>query len=161
MRSQMGTLVAFLWAMVAACGGGTPAASTPNPLDDAPPAEPTARPPSSPAEVDPKKNKFDEEESKVVLARAAGAAHTCVDVAEKSAPHGDATVVVTFSGRGKSTNATINPPFDGTPIGQCATRAFVNIIISPFEGPDVEKSYPVNLKPDDKGSKKDAVKPKK
>ncbi len=46
-------------------------------------------------------------------------------------------------------------------MGQCATRAFVNVIVSPFEGPDVDVPYQVNLKPDAKGAKKDAAKPKK
>ena len=116
---------------------------------------------NSPGEVDVKKNKFDQEEAKVVLARAEKGAHTCVDVVEKDQPHGDATVTVTFAGSGKSTKASIAPPFDGTPIGQCATRAFINIIVSPFEGPDVDMPYQVNLKPDAKSGKKDAAKPKK
>ena len=74
-------------------------------------------------------------------------------------PHGEGAVTVTFSGVGKSTKATIAAPFDGTPMEQCATRAFVNIIVPPFEGADVDMNYAVNLKPDEK--KKDAPKSKK
>jgi hypothetical protein len=152
--------VPLLLAGLAACGSTPSSTPAKNPLDDAPPAD---MPPSanSPEEVTTKKNKFDQEEAKVMLARAEKAAHTCVDVVDKDQPHGDASVTITFAGSGKSTKATIGPPFDGTPMGQCATRAFVNIIVSPFEGPDVDVPYQVNLKPDAKGSKKDASKPKK
>jgi len=155
--------------LVAACGNSPPASSASD-VNNAPPPS-TAGP--SPAiastssaiagdvQADSKRNKFDEEQAKVVLARAAGNAHTCVEVVEKDQPHGEGTVTVTFSGKGKSTNATIAAPFEGTPMGQCVTRAFVNMIVPPFEGPDVDLTYPVNLKPDAKGAKKDAPKPKK
>jgi hypothetical protein len=100
------------------------------------------------------KGTFDEEQVTVIMARAAKNAHTCVEVAGKNQPHGQATVAVTFSGsKGRSTAATIDAPFDGTQIGQCATRAFINQIISPFEGMDVTRSYKVDLTPD-KGGKK-------
>jgi hypothetical protein len=151
-----------------ACGSSPPAQS-PNEVDNAPPtaagtgAAPAA-PPSSIAgdlAADAKKNKFDEEQARIVLTRAANNAHTCVNVVDKDQPHGDGTVTVTFSGKGKSTNATMAAPFEGTPMGQCATRAFVNIIIPPFEGPDVDVAQQVNLKPDSKAAKKDSTNPKK
>ncbi|HMJ52539.1 MAG TPA: hypothetical protein VK540_10700 [Polyangiaceae bacterium] len=112
-----------------------------------------------------KKMVFDDGQAKTMLARAAGNAHTCVEVVSKDQPHGTATVLVTFAGAGKSTSASIAAPFDNTPIGQCATRAFIGIIVSPFDGPDVEMTYEVNLNPDpkkpgDKG-KKDAPTKKK
>ena len=97
----------------------------------------------------------------VVLARAAKNAHTCVDVAGADQPHGDATVTVTFSGKGKSTKATIPAPFEGTQIGACATRAFENIIIPPFDGPDVDKPYAVDLKGGPSSEKKTEGKKKK
>jgi hypothetical protein len=153
--------VALLSAGFPGCGGPAQPAASPNPLDDAPPAEPAAKLPSSPEEVETKKNKFDEEQAKIVLTRASTGAHTCVDVVAKDQPHGTGSVVITFSGVGRSTKAVIAPPFDGKPIGQCATRAFVNIIVPPFEGPDVDMTFPVNLMPDEKSSKKEAAKPKK
>jgi hypothetical protein len=135
----------------AACGGSTPPAESPatNPLDEAPAGSPAAALPASPEEFETKKNKFDEEQARIVLTRAAANAHTCVEIVDKEQPHGDATVIVTFSGVGKSTKASIAAPYDNTPIGRCATRAFVNIIVSPFEGPDVELLQQVNLKPGD------------
>jgi hypothetical protein len=102
---------------------------------------------NAPGQVEDKRGKFDEEQVKVVLARAAKNAHTCVDVAAKDAPHGTGTVTVTFAGKGRSTKASIGAPFDGTGIGQCVTRAFVDIIIPPFDGADVDKTTEVDLKP--------------
>ena len=55
-----------------------------------------------------------------------------------------------FTGAGRSTAATVTPPFDGTPMGQCVTRAFVNVIVPPFDGPDVEVPVTVTLKPSEK-----------
>jgi|SRR5882724_8823512 len=150
--------------------GSSPPAQAPNDVNGTGPATMGTAPPTSPpppasltgdVQADSKRNKFDEEQAKVVLARAATNAHTCVEVVDKDQPHGDGTVTVTFSGKGKTTNASIAAPFEGTPMGQCVTRAFVNMIVPPFEGPDVDLTYQVNLKPDSKGAKKDAGKTKK
>jgi len=105
---------------------------------------------AAPPEEEHKKMVFDEAQAKGMLARAAGNAHTCVEVVPKDQPHGTGTVLVKFAGAGKSTSASIAAPFDNTPIGQCATRAFVGIIVSPFDGADVEMTYEVNLNPDPK-----------
>jgi hypothetical protein len=157
--------LAVLCAGLCACGGSSPPAEAPTTNLDTPPgATPAPPPPASLAgdvQADQKKNKFDEEQAKIVLARAATNAHSCVEVVEKDQPHGEGTVTVTFSGKGKSTNATIAAPFEGTPIGECAKRAFVNIIVPPFEGADIDMTYQVNLKPDAKGAKKEPAKAKK
>jgi hypothetical protein len=120
---------------------------------------------ATPPEEEHKKMVFDEAQAKVVLNRAATNAHTCVDVVPKDQPHGTGTVIVTFAGAGKSTSASIAAPFDNTPIGQCATRAFIGMIVPPFDGPDVEMTYEVNLNPDAKKpeakGKKDAAPKKK
>jgi hypothetical protein len=156
--------LAVLCAGLCACGGSSPPAEAPTTNLDTPSGPTAAPPPASLAgdvQADQKKNKFDEEQAKIVLARAATNAHSCVQVVEKDQPHGDGTVTVTFSGKGKSTNATIAAPFEGTPIGECAKRAFVNIIVPPFEGADIDMTYQVNLKPDAKGAKKEPTKAKK
>jgi len=98
-------------------------------------------------QADAKKNTFDEAQAKIALSRAASNAHTCVNVVGANQPHGDGVVTVTFAGKGRSTRATLGAPFEGTAMGRCVTRAFVDIIIAPFEGPDVDLTYPVNLKP--------------
>jgi hypothetical protein len=132
-------------------------------------ADPTTIAPKSlttgPPEEEHKKMVFDDAQAKTMLARAATGAHSCVEVVPKDQPHGTGTVLVTFAGAGKSTSASIAAPFDNTPMGQCATRAFVGIIVSPFDGPDVEMTYEVNLNPDPKKpeakGKKDAPAKKK
>jgi hypothetical protein len=130
-----------------------PTSPTKNPLDDAPPADTSATAASTaagPNDVEAKKGKFDEGMARVELARATKNAHSCIAMAAKDDPRGDTTVTVTFSGVGKSTKATIPAPYDGTEIGKCATRAFVGIIIPPFEGDDVNLDYAVDLSPDAK-----------
>jgi len=95
---------------------------------------------------DEKKGSFDEAQAKIFLARAATNARTCGNVVGKNQPRGDATVTVTFSGVGKSTKATVSSPFEGKPIGNCVVRAFVGIVVAPFEGPDIDLTHKVNLK---------------
>jgi hypothetical protein len=94
---------------------------------------------------DEKKDAFDENQAKIVLNRAANSARTCVNVVGPNQARGDVTVTVTFSGTGKSTKATIGPPYEGKPFGNCVVRAFVNIVIKPFDGPDVEMTQKVTV----------------
>ena len=96
--------------------------------------------------ADEKKDAFDEGLAKIMLNKAANNARTCVSVVSQNQPRGDVTVTVTFSGIGKSTKATIGPPFEGKPFGNCVLRAFVNIPVKPFEGPDVEMKQKVILR---------------
>ncbi len=96
--------------------------------------------------ADERKDSFDEAQAKIVLNRAANGARTCVNVVGQNQPRGDVTVTVTFSGTGKSTKATVPPPFEGKPFGNCVVRAFVNIVIKPFEGADVEMKQKVTLR---------------
>jgi hypothetical protein len=112
-------------------------------------AGPAASAPSSLAgdvRAEEKKNAFDEVQAKIVLQRAATSARSCVNVVGPNQPHGDTTVTVTFSGTGKSTKAIVEPPFAGKAIGNCVVRAFVNIVVKPFEGPDVEMTQKVSLR---------------
>jgi hypothetical protein len=112
------------------------------------PGPAASAPPSLAGDVqaDEKAGSFDEAQAKIVLNRAANSARTCVNVVSQNQPHGEATVTVTFSGTGKSTQATVGPPFEGKPIGNCVVRAFVNIIIKPFTGPDVQVTQKVILR---------------
>jgi hypothetical protein len=95
---------------------------------------------------DEKRGSFDEAQAKILLSRATNNARTCVSVVGRNQPHGDATVTVTFAGTGKSTKAAVGAPFDGTAMGKCVVRAFVNIVITPFEGPDVDVQHRVPLR---------------
>jgi hypothetical protein len=176
MRSQPATTkpVAqrFFWGSVVAvgiclgvsgCHSDVPAQSPSSDTSDEPPganAKWSGAPskPADPNEPEAKKGKFDEEQANVVLARAAKMAHTCTEVAGKDQPKGDAQVTVTFSGIGRSTKATVGGEFAETQIGQCVIRAFVGMIIPPFQGADVEMTYAVDLKPDPNVAKPDKVK---
>ncbi len=92
-----------------------------------------------------RQGKFDEQQAQVVLVRAAKNAAQCTDIAGKDQPRGEATVTVTFAPKGRSTKANINEPFAGTPIGNCVVRAFVDIIIPPFDGAEVDRPQTVDL----------------
>ncbi|MET0596153.1 MAG: hypothetical protein ABW133_25885, partial [Polyangiaceae bacterium] len=106
-----------------ACYSMDPPATAPKQdlLADPPPgspassADPTTMAPTTlkagPPEEEHKKMVFDEAQAKVVLARAATNAHSCVEVVDKGQPHGTGTVLVKFSGTGKSTDASIAAPF--------------------------------------------------
>jgi hypothetical protein len=167
--------LAVACASAVACYSMDPPAQTPRQdlLAEPPPgspassADPATMAPSTltaqPPEEEHKKMVFDEAQAKVVLTRAAGNAHTCVDVVAKDQPHGKSNVLVTFAGAGKSTSASIGAPFDNTPIGQCATRAFIGMIVPPFDGPDVEMTFEVDLTPEAKkpAAKKEAGPAKK
>jgi|SRR5579859_3943780 len=113
--------------------GAGPAASAPTAL-------------SGDVRAEEKKDAFDEAQARIVLNRAANNARTCVGVVGANQAHGDVTVTVTFSGAGKSTKATIGPPYEGKPFGNCVVRAFVNIVVKPFEGADVELTQKVSLR---------------
>src|SRR6266576_2063527 len=110
MRSQPIASKRFSWRVaplavlctgLSACGNSPGAeAPTTNNLGTTP--GPTAAPPpaslAGDVQADQKKNKFDDEQAKIVLARAATSAHTCIDVVDKDQPHGEGMVTVTFSG---------------------------------------------------------------
>jgi hypothetical protein len=116
--------------------------------------------PADPNEPEAKKGQFDQEQANVVMARAAKKAHECTEVAAKGDYQSEAEVTVVFSGIGRSTKATLGGELDQKQVGQCVIRAFVGIIIPPFEGPDMEMKYAVDLKPDAKVPKSgEKVKP--
>jgi hypothetical protein len=126
---------------------------TKNPLDEIEGGrtpDPVAKPvdTSTPPDVEAKKHPFDDEQAKIALVRAAKNAHQCMEIADKTSPKGDPKVTVTFSAAGKSIKASIPAPFEGTNIGDCAVRAFVGIIVSPFSGDDVARDQDVDLTPD-------------
>jgi hypothetical protein len=106
-------------------------------------------------QTDTKKNQFDD--NRDVRPRGRQCAYRR---GRRQTNHGEGTVTVRSPVRARH-HATIGAPFEGTPMGQCVTRAFVNMIIPPFEGADVDLTYQVNLKPDAKRAKKDSAKPKK
>lgn len=108
-----------------------------------------------------RRGQFDSQQAEVVLARAAKNAHQCVDIVTgKDQPHGEAKVTVTFSPKGYTTKADVSEPFAGTPMGECASRAFQKIVFPPFEGGDVQRVQTVDLNPTPKAEKGEGGKKK-
>jgi hypothetical protein len=155
-RSVWGSAVALgICLGVSGCHSDQPAQSPSDEQSNEAPTKWSSTPskPVDPNEPEAKKGVFDQEQANVVMARSAKMAHTCVDVAPKDDPRGDTEVTVTFSGIGRSTKAVVGGEFADKTIGQCVVRAFVGMIIPPFQGADMEMKYPVDLKPDPKGAK--------
>jgi hypothetical protein len=175
MRSQSATtkpiVQRFFWGSVVAlgfclgangCHSDQPAQSpSSDPSEEPPAATPkwsgTAPTPADPNEPEAKKGQFDQEQVNVVMARAAKKAHECTEVAAKGDYQGEAEVNVVFSGKGRSMSASLGE-LDQKQVGQCVIRAFVGIIIPPFDGPDMEMKYTVDLKPDAKVAQPGKVK---
>jgi len=93
---------------------------------------------------------FDRGSIEVVLKRAArqvkancGAATD--DSGSASGPWGKATVTVKLGHNGHSKSGTIAAPFDGKPTGNCAIKAFGNLIYEPFAGGDADVDWPVEI----------------
>jgi hypothetical protein len=104
-------------------------------------------------------NAAQREQMEIALRRGGEKSAKCVDVVPE-APRGEGEVKVLFDGqKGRATDATVGPPFAGTPVEACIKRAFVGEIIVPFEGDALEVPYTVKLPP--KQGADDGKKPKK
>lgn len=94
-----------------------------------------AEPKAAPAEKDtPKeepKGEFNRDAARSALNGAASSASGC---AQKGGPTGRGRVTVTFSPSGQATQASVGPPFAGTPVGGCAAAAFKRASVPPFSG---------------------------
>jgi hypothetical protein len=93
---------------------------------------------------------YDRGSIEVVLKRAArqvkancGAATD--DDGHASGPWGKAVVTVKLGHNGHSKGGTIAAPFDGKATGNCAAKAFVNLIYEPFAGSDTDVDWPVEI----------------
>jgi len=62
-----------------------------------------------------------------------------------SGPWGKTTVTVKLGHNGHSQGATIPAPYDGKPVGNCATRAFAILTFPPFAGGDTTVDWPVEI----------------
>lgn len=82
--------------------------------------EPTAKP-------------FDQKQAEMELTRATRSAESCTGVVTDSKERGEATVSIVFNNDGAVSKATVSPPFDGTPLGDCIVNAYKNVIVPPFD----------------------------
>jgi hypothetical protein len=60
-------------------------------------------------------------------------------------PWGKTTVTVKLGHNGHSKSGTIPAPFDGKATGNCAVKAFGNLIYEPFAGSDADVDWPVEI----------------
>ncbi len=105
-----------------------------------------------PKKEDPKKEEptkasgdtpFDRGAASAALSGAAGGAKGCK---KADGPTGSTKVQVTFAPSGKATQATVGPPFAGTPTGSCIASAFRGLSVPPFSGAPMTVSKTVNIK---------------
>lgn len=119
---------------------------------------------SSEATDSEKAKAFDEKHTTMELQRATRSAESCPGVVAgqegKSKPRGEATVTITFQEDGKVKSAAIASPFDGTPVGECAVRAFKSVITTRYVGGDHIMDWKINLADPPPGAKTEAA-PKK
>jgi predicted Zn finger-like uncharacterized protein len=86
---------------------------------------------------------FDRGAASAALSGAAGGAKGCK---KADGPTGSTKVQVTFAPSGKATQATVGPPFAGTPTGSCIAGAFRGLSVPPFSGAPMTVSKTVNIK---------------
>ncbi len=113
--------------------GPTTAPTTPVPAEKkvASPEPPKEEPKVEPA------GEFNRDAARAALDGAAARASGC---AQKNGPTGRGRVTVTFSPNGKASQASVGPPFAGTPVGSCAVGAFKAASVPPFSGGPVTVS---------------------
>jgi hypothetical protein len=69
-------------------------------------------------------------------------------------------VSITFQEDGTVRQASIPSPFDGTPVGDCALRAYKAVIVPPYEGGDQIVDWELELKDVEAEEAKDTKKKK-
>jgi len=98
-----------------------------------------------------KAEKFDQDHAKHELKRATLNASDCPNTFEKSQLEGyqpgTAELQITFANDGSVSKATINAPWDGTPVGDCVLRAINSVQVKLYQGDEVTVAWKVELKP--------------
>jgi hypothetical protein len=96
-----------------------------------------------------KAEKFDVEHAKHELKRATLNASDCPNTFEKSQLEGyqpgTAELQITFANDGSVSKATINSPYDGTPVGDCVLRAINSVQVRLYQGEEVTVEWKVEL----------------
>ena len=92
---------------------------------------------------------FDKEQTEMELKRATRSAETCTGVVEAKA-YGEIEVTITFQEDGTVRQVAVPAPHDGTPLGDCITRAYEAVIVPPYSGGDQIMSWKLTLKKPEK-----------
>jgi hypothetical protein len=99
--------------------------------------------------VDEEQAKFDEESANHEMKRAALNATDCPNTFEKDQlgnyTPGKATVSLMFENTGSVKDVSVSAPYAETPVGDCIVRAMGTIAIEPFQGPEVPKTWDLEL----------------
>jgi hypothetical protein len=95
-------------------------------------------------------DQYDKEATEMVLKRAArqvkdncGAAKD--DNGKAVGPWGKTTVQVALGHNGHSKGTTVPSPYQGKPTGNCVEKAFTNLTYPPWNGPDSQLDWEVEL----------------
>lgn len=95
--------------------------------------------------------KFDEESAEHELKRAALNAVDCPNTFGKDQlgdySPGKATVTMIFENGGTVKNVEVSTPYSGTNVGDCIVRAMSTVHVEPFKGPEVPKTWELDLQP--------------
>jgi hypothetical protein len=130
--------------LVAGCSPSKPANSATDNNEFAPP-DPEAlaamNQPTSPTED---KDAPDMDFLIDMAGRSARQALKC-DVAENKGPRDVATIDVTFQPTGWSGDVVVQPPHQGTPIGECIKRAFERVPITNFKGSPIQLEQKIDF----------------
>lgn len=133
-------------------GTSSPSADTDTPKWNSTPSPKTATSTESGGLTEDQKAQME-----IALRRGGDKAANCASVVPDG-PKGEGEVKVTFDGtKGRSVDATVGPPFAGTPMEACIKRSFIGEIVVPFDG---ELEVPYTVKVGVKGGSSDAPKDK-
>jgi hypothetical protein len=96
-----------------------------------------------------KAEKFDADHAKHELKRASLNAADCPNTFEKAQltgyQPGTAELRITFLNDGSVKEATINAPYDGTPVGDCVLRAINSVQVKLYQGEEVTVDWKIEL----------------
>jgi hypothetical protein len=95
-------------------------------------------------------DEYDKEQTEIALKRAArqvaaNCGHAKDDNGKAAGPWGKVNMSVVLGHNGHSKGATIPSPYDGKPVGNCAIKAFTNLIFPPWGGADTTVDWEVEI----------------
>jgi hypothetical protein len=100
--------------------------------------------------VDEEESKFDEESASHEMRRAALNAVDCPNTFEKGQikgyQPGKTVVTMIFENNGMVKDVSVASPYDGTNVGDCIVRAMGTVHVEMFKGPEVPKTWELELK---------------
>jgi len=105
-----------------------------------------------------KRREFDKKQTKLELQRATISAESCPGVVAeqegKDKPRGSLRATISFQEDGTVRQVNLPSPFDGTPVGDCVSRAYKAVIIPPYVGGEQIVDWELELKDAPKDEKK-------